>query len=231
MPETADVMVISPHADDAEGGCGGTVAKWIKEGKRIVYILCTNGDKGTNDPAIKPEQLAATREKEQLAAAKVLGVREVIFLRHPDQGLEETPEFRKELVRLIRMYRPDIVITVDPYRKYIWHRDHRITGQVVLDAVFPYARDLYAYPDLNEQGLEPFKVKEVLLWASEEPNYKVDITDVFDMKVKALRCHVSQVGAAPFVEMEERIKVRSRMHAEGEDYELAESFHRVELFR
>ncbi|MBN2076502.1 MAG: PIG-L family deacetylase [Dehalococcoidales bacterium] len=231
MPETADVMVISPHADDAEGGCGGTVAKWIKEGKSVVYVLCTNGDKGTSDPAIKPEQLAVTREKEQLAAADVLGVREVIFLRHPDQGLEETPEFRKELVHLIRMYRPDTVITVDPYRKYIWHRDHRITGQVVLDAIFPYARDLYAYPDLIREGLEPFKVKEILLWASEEPNYNVDITDVFDMKVKALRCHESQVGAAPLVEMEERIKERSRMYAEGEDYELAESFHRVELFR
>jgi LmbE family N-acetylglucosaminyl deacetylase len=231
MPETADVMVISPHADDAEGGCGGTVAKWIKEGKSVVYVLCTNGDKGTGDPAIKPEQLAATREKEQLAAADVLGVREVIFLRHPDQGLEETPEFRKELVRLIRMYRPDTVISVDPYRKYIWHRDHRITGQVVLDAVFPYARDLYAYPDMIREGLEPFKVKEVLLWASEEPNYNVDITDVFDMKVKALRCHESQVGAAPLVEMEQRIKERSWMYAEGEDYELAESFHRVELFR
>ena len=231
MPETADVMVISPHADDAEGGCGGTVAKWIKEGKSVVYVLCTNGDKGTSDPAIKPEQLAATREKEQLAAADVLGVREVIFLRHPDQGLEETPEFRKELVRLIRMYHPDTVISVDPYRKYIWHRDHRITGQVVLDAVFPYARDLYAYPDLIREGLEPFKVKEVLLWASEEPNYNVDITDVFDMKVKALRCHESQVGAAPLVEMEQRIKERSRMYAEGEDYELAEAFHRVELFR
>jgi LmbE family N-acetylglucosaminyl deacetylase len=231
MPETADVLVISPHADDAEGGCGGTVAKWIKEGKSVVYVLCTNGDKGTSDPAIKPEQLAATREKEQMAAAEVLGVREVIFLRHPDQGLEETPEFRKELVRLIRMYRPDTVISVDPYRKYIWHRDHRITGQVVLDAVFPYARDLYAYPDLIEEGLEPFKVKEVLLWASEEPNYNVDITGVFDMKVKALRCHESQVGAAPLVEMEERIKERSRSYAQGEDYELAESFHRVELFR
>ncbi len=231
MPETADVMVISPHADDAEGGCGGTVATWIKQGKSVVYVLCTNGDKGTNDPAIKPEQLAVTREKEQKAAADVLGVREVIFLRHPDQGLEETSEFRKELVRLIRMYRPDTVITVDPYRKYIWHRDHRITGQVVLDAVFPYARDLYAYPDLNAGGFEPFKVKEVLLWASEEPNYNIDITDVFDMKVKALRCHESQVGAAPLVEMEERIKERSRMYAEGEDYELAESFHRVELFR
>jgi LmbE family N-acetylglucosaminyl deacetylase len=231
MPETADVMVISPHADDAEGGCGGTVAKWIKEGKSVVYVLCTNGDKGTSDPDIKPEQLATTREKEQLAAAEVLGVREVIFLRHPDQGLEETPEFRKELVRLIRMYRPDTVITVDPYRKYIWHRDHRMTGQVVLDAVFPYARDLYSYPDLNEEGLEPFKVKEVLLWASEDPNYNIDITDVFDIKVKALRCHESQVGSAPLVEMEERIKERSRTYAEGEDYELAESFHRVELFR
>ncbi len=231
MPELVDVMVITPHADDAEGGVGGTVARWTREGKIVVYVVCTNGDKGTSNPDIKPEKLVEIREKEQLAAAEMLGVREVIFLRHPDQGLEDTPDFRKELVRLIRMYRPDTVVSVDPYRRYLWHRDHRITGQVVLDAVFPYARDLYAYPDLIEEGLQPFKVKEVLLWASEDPNYRLDITDTFDIKLAALRCHVSQVGSAPFEEMEERVKERSRMQAEGEDFELAESFHRVEIFR
>jgi len=231
MPKPAQVMVFTPHADDAEGGVGGTVVKWTREGKDVVYVVCTNGDKGTSDPNIKPEELVKIREEEQLAAAKLSGVREVIFMRYPDQGLEDTPEFRKDIVRLIRMYRPDTVVTVDPYRRYIWHRDHRITGRVVLDAVFPYARDLYAYPDLVEQGIQPHKVKEVLLWASEEPNYRSDITDTFDIKLAALRCHKSQVGDNPSAEMEERMRQRYRMQAEGEDYELAEAFHRVELFR
>jgi len=193
--------------------------------------VCTNGDKGTSDPNMKPDELVRIREEEQLAAAKLVGVREVIFLRYPDQGLEDTPEFRKDIVRLIRMYRPDTVVTVDPYRRYIWHRDHRITGQVVLDAVFPYARDFLSYPDLMEQGLQPHKVKEVLLWASEDPNYRSDITDTFDIKLAALRCHKSQIGDNPSPEMEERMRQRYRMQAEGEDYELAEAFHRVELFR
>ena len=231
MPEPADVMVITPHADDAEGGAGGTVVRWTREGKKVVYVVCTNGDKGTSDPNITPEQLAEIREEEQQAAAKMLGVREVIFLRYPDQGLQDTPEFRKAIVRLIRMYRPYTVVTVDPYRRYIWHRDHRITGQVVLDAVFPYARDLYAYPDLIEEGIQPHKVREVLLWGSEEPNYRSDITDTFDIKFKALSCHKSQIGDNPSPERIEWMKERHRMQAEGEDYELAEAFHRVELFR
>ena len=231
MPKQADVMVITPHADDAEGGAGGTVARWILEGREVVYVLCTNGDKGTSDPYIKPEQLAEIREEEQRAAAKILGVGEVIFLRYPDQGLEDTPEFRKDLVRLIRMYRPYTVVTVDPYRRYIWHRDHRITGQVVLDAVFPYARDLYAYPDLLEEGIQPHKVREVLLWGSEEPNYRSNITDTFDVKFKALSCHRSQIGNNPSPERIEWMKERHRVQAEGEDYELAEAFHRIELFR
>ena len=231
MPKQADVMVITPHADDAEGGAGGTVVRWTREGKEVVYVVCTNGDKGTSDPNITPEQLAEIREEEQRAAAKLLGVREVIFLRYPDQGLEDTPEFRKDIVRLIRMYRTYTVVSVDPYRRYLWHRDHRITGQVVLDAIFPYARDLYAYPDLIEEGLQPHKVREVLLWGSEEPNYRSDITDTFDIKFKALSCHKSQIGDNPSPERIEWMKERHRMQAEGEDYELAEAFHRIELFR
>lgn len=231
MPQPAQVMVFTPHADDAEGGVGGTVVRWTREGKSVVYVVCTNGDKGTTDPKIKPEELAKIREQEQLAAAKLLGVREVIFLRYPDQGLEDTSEFRKEIVRLIRIYKPDTVVTVDPYRRYISHRDHRITGQVVLDAVFPYARDLYAYPDLMAESLQPHKVKEVLLWGSEEPNYRSNITDTFDIKVAALRCHKSQIGDNPSRERTQWMRERHKMMAEGEDYELAEAFHRVELFR
>ncbi|MFC1900438.1 PIG-L deacetylase family protein [Chloroflexota bacterium] len=231
MPEKADVIVFTPHADDAEGGVGGSVIHWIQEGKAVIYVVCTNGDKGSSDPDMKPEELVKIRQKEQLAAAEILGVREVIFLPFADQCIEDNAETRKEFVRLIRMYRPYTVVTTDPYRKYLWHRDHRITGQLVLDAVFPYSRDYHAYPDLIKEGAIPHKVVEVLLWASDDPNYWVDIADVFDQKVEALRCHVSQVGSAPFVEMKERLTMRGRMNAEGQKFELAEAFHKVELFR
>lgn len=224
----AQIMVVTPHPDDAEFGVAGTVVRLVSEGKNVIYVVCTNGDKGSSDMNIKPEELVKIREQEQLAAAKVLGVREVIFLHHPDQSLEDTPEFRKEIVRLIRMYRPEVVITADPYRRYLWHRDHRITGQVTLDAVFPYARDHLAYPDLMEEGLKPHKVKEVWLWASEDINYRSDVTNTFDIKMAALRCHKSQIGDNPSPERKKWLRQWAEELAEGEDFELAEAFHRVE---
>ncbi len=230
MPEPADIMVVTPHPDDAEFGVAGSVVHWVRDGKQVIYVVCTNGDKGTSDPNVKQGELVKTREAEQRAAAEMLGVREVIFLGYPDQSLEDTPEFRKEIVRMIRQYKPDTVVTADPYRRYLWHRDHRITGQVVLDAVFPYARDLYAYPDLIEEGLEPHKVIEVLLWASEEPNYSSDITDTFDIKMAALACHKSQVGDHINQEMEERLRQMGHTQAEGEEFELDEAFYRAEMF-
>ena len=225
----AQVMVVTPHPDDAEYGVAGTVVRWVSQGKEIVYVVCTNGDKGTSDASVKPEELAKTREEEQIAAANLLGVREVIFLRHPDQGLEDTPEFRKEIVRLIRMYRPETVVTADPYRRYIWHRDHRMTGQVTLDAIFPYARDIFSYTDLTKEGLDPHKVKEVLLWGTEDVNYRSNITETFDVKLRALQCHKSQVGHIPLQELEQRLRERHSSLAQGEEYELAEGFHRVEI--
>jgi len=231
MKMQADVMVVSPHPDDAEYGVAGTVARWTKEGKRVVYVICTNGSKGTSDPNVKPEELAATRRSEQMAAAKLLGVSEVTFLDHPDQELEDPREFRKEIVRLIRTYRPVTVVTPDPYRRYVWHRDHRITGQVTLDAVFPYARDHLSYPDLFEEGLKPHKVKEMLFWASEDINYRSDITDTFDIKLAALRCHKSQTAHLQTPEGEEMMRERYRSMAEGEAFELAEAFHRVQILR
>ena len=164
-----------------------------------------------------------------MAAAQLLGVKDVVFLRYPDQGLEDTPAFRKQIVRLIRSYRPEIVVTADPYRRYIWHRDHRITGQVTLDAVFPYARDHLAYPDLLEEGLQPHKVREMLFWASDEPNFRSDITDTFDLKLAALRCHKSQIAPLDSPEWENRFRQRYRDLAEGENFDLAEAFHRVEI--
>jgi LmbE family N-acetylglucosaminyl deacetylase len=235
MTKPAYAMVVTPHPDDAEFGIAGTVARWVKEGQDVVYVVCTNGDKGTSDINMRPEVLAKIREKEQLDAARVLGVREVIFLRHPDQGLEDTYEFRKQLVRLIRLYRPDIVATTDPYLRYKWHRDHRIAGQVVLDAVFPFARDFLAYPDLVLDGLQPHKVKEILLWSmllfweSQEINYRSDITDTIDLKIAALSCHKSQI-AYPLPDLENFLKQQHEAMAQGESFKLAEAFHRVELF-
>ena len=229
MPESTQIMVVTAHPDDAEFGTAGTVARWAGEGRSIVYIVCSSGEKGTSDLNMKPEKLAKIREQEQLTAAKLLGVREVVFLRYPDQELEDTPGFRKDIVRQIRKYRPQIVVTADPYRRYIWHRDHRITGQVTLDAIFPYARDHLAYPDLLEEGLGPHKVKEALFWGTDDPNHRSDITKTFDIKLAALRCHKSQIGYDLAPDLEKWLRQWAKEMAKGENFELAEAFHRVEI--
>ncbi len=228
----ADILVITPHPDDAEFGAAGTVVNKVRQGKKVVYTVCTDGSKGTDDPHADPQKLIEIREKEQLAAAEILGVSEVNFLRYEDQNVEDTPEFRKNIVRQIRTYRPELVITSDPYRRYVWHRDHRIVGRVVLDAVFPYARDVWAYPDLMDEGLEPHKVNEVWLWASEDSdiNFRSDITETFKIKMKALHCHKSQIKESFVEEMEKWLCTRAEDMAKGEDFKLAEGFHRVEIF-
>jgi LmbE family N-acetylglucosaminyl deacetylase len=227
MNETCDLMVIAPHPDDPEFGIGGTVALWTREKRSVVYVVCTSGDRGTDDPSLTPEQLGPLREKEQRAAAGVLGVKEVVFLRYPDQGLEDTAGFREAIVRAIRTWKPATVATCDPYRRYIWHRDHRITGQVVLDALYPYARDRLAFPGLLDEGLPPHKVKTALFWASEDPNYYTDITATWDLKIAALRCHQSQVGGR--TELAERLRTRHASLARDRGFALAESFHKVEI--
>jgi LmbE family N-acetylglucosaminyl deacetylase len=224
-----DVLVITAHPDDAEFGAAGTVARWVQQGKTVVYVVCTSGDKGTSDRTLTPEALVRIREKEQKAAAKVLGVKQVVYLGYHDQALEDTPEFRKHLVEVIRRFRPRTVTTLDPYRRYLWHRDHRIVGQVVMDAVFPFARDYMAYPDLIEQGLEPHKVREVLFFGAEDINYYSNIEETFDLKLAALRCHDSQVRHLGDGDLGTWLRHRSRQLAEGSDYELVEAFHRVVL--
>ena len=229
MSKAKDIMVVTPHPDDAEFGVAGTVARWTRDGKDVVYVVTTNGDKGSSDINVQPAALAKTREEEQLAAAKVLGVSEVVFLRYPDQGLEDTAEFRKTLVRQIRKFRPRTVVTCDPYRRYRWHRDHRITAQATMDAVFPYARDVHSYPDLVEEGLQPHKVKELLFWAPEEPNCKLDITETFNIKLAALMCHKSQVGGHGHEDLEGFLREWAETSAEGTAFALAEAFYRVEM--
>jgi LmbE family N-acetylglucosaminyl deacetylase len=224
----ADVLVMMPHPDDSEFGCAGTVARWAKEGRAIVYVIFTNGDKGSSDRSLTPAKLAKIRQGEQREAARVLGVREVVFLGYSDQELEDTPDLRKALVRQIRLYQPRTVVTVDPYRRYIWHRDHRMAGQVVLDAVLPYARDFLAYPDLLAEGLEPHKVTELLFTAADDVNHIIDITDTFDLKIEALACHRSQVGDR-LPEIAAWLKQRAMDAAKGTACEMVETFHYVDV--
>ncbi len=224
------ILVIAPHPDDAEFGAGGTIIKWAAEGKEISLVVCTNGDKGSSDPEMTSKKLAQIRRKEQEAAAKILGIKEVVFLDYPDGGLEDTPEFREKLVRLIRRFRPAAIATNDPYMKYMSHRDHRITGTVALDAVWPYSRDHLFYPEHAAEGLEPHKVKEVYLWRSDEPNYYVDISDVFEQKIKALLCHQSQVGNRPaHRNVEVMVRERSKALGKKKNIPLAEAFYHFEF--
>lgn len=222
------VMVVIPHPDDAEFGTAGTVASWVKQGREVVYVVCTNGDKGSLDPDMTSERLAQIRRQEQQKAATILGVKEVIFLDHPDGDLDDTPAFRGELVRLIRKHRPDVVITSDPYRRYLWHRDHRITGIVTLDAIFPYASYHLSYPEHIAEGLAPHLVKEVYLWGSEEPDTFIDITETFDIKMAALNCHASQMGQYKEI-LEQRVKERAERLGQNEGFALAEAFRRIEM--
>jgi LmbE family N-acetylglucosaminyl deacetylase len=224
-------MVITPHPDDAESGCGGTIARWIQEGTEVVYVVCTNGDKGTEDPEMTSEMLAIIREKEQQDAADAVGVKEVVFLRHRDGELEDNREFRYELVRAIRQFRPDVVFCTDPFRRSFYlHRDHRIVGQVTLDAVFPYARDRLHFVELAEEGFLPHKVGRVLMWGSEESDRFVDIKDMLDLKIKALMCHVSQVGG-PDRNISGFVRDWARRQGEKCDIEFAESFRCMDLRR
>jgi LmbE family N-acetylglucosaminyl deacetylase len=227
LPEPVHCLVIAPHPDDSEFGISGTVAQWTAEGKKVAYVICTNGDKGSSDPTMTSERLVEIREKEQLAAAEIVGVKDVVFLCYPDQGLEDTAEFRKDLVRQIRYFRPEIVAGPDPYRRYVWHRDHRICGQVMLDAVFPYARDRLAYPDLDTEGYLPHKVKTLYLWGSPDVNLRIDISATFEKKLAALKCHRSQFDMA---EMEKHVRLMYKASDEA-GCAFTESFHKEEVRR
>ena len=226
-----DILAFAPHPLDIEMGMGGTIAHFIQKGKNVVYVICTNGDKASSDPDMLPQELAVIRKEEQLDAAKLLGVQEVIFLHYPDLSLSYTPEFRKDILRLILEYRPEIVATCDPYERYISNPDHRITGQVVMDAVWPCALAPNTYRDLLRQGYELHRVKEVLLWATEEPNYYCDITDTFETKMAALSRHKSQVGDPPEAEFVKLATEQSKRAARGKKYKLGEAFHRLEVLQ
>jgi LmbE family N-acetylglucosaminyl deacetylase len=226
---TPTILVVTPHPDDAESGAGGTIARYVAQGSKVVIVVCTNGDKGSSDHEMSPEELAALREKEQLASAKVLGVDHVSFLRFPDQTLEDDSDFRERIVREIRTHKPEIVFTMDPNRNYISHRDHRMTGRVTLDAVFPFARDHLSFPEHLKEGLEAHKVREVYLWGSDVPDTFLDVTDTFETKLQALFCHRSQVGDRADGDRESRWRQRFSEAGKRAGVPLAVSFKRIEM--
>jgi LmbE family N-acetylglucosaminyl deacetylase len=180
-----------------------------------------------------PEKLAAIREKEQSQAAATLGIKEVIFLGYPDGGLEDTSVFRGQLVRAIRMHRPDVVFCTDPFRRTFYlHRDHRLSGQVTLDAVFPYARDHLHYPEhIREEGLQTHKVADVLMWGTEEPDTFFDISGTIDLKIESLKKHASQVSGDGSRDVGEFVKANAQRVGQRAQMDYAEGFRRIEFRR
>lgn len=232
------VLVITPHPDDAEVWAGGVISKWVQAGAEVHSVICTDGSKGTQDPEILPIELAEIRAREQLEAAEILGITDVVMLGRPDGELEDTADFRKDLVRQIRLFKPDVVLASEPYRRNMqWHRDHRIAGQVALDAVFPYARDHLHFGDLfANEGIEPHKTAAIMFWGSENPNAFFDIADSFDTKLRAVLAHRTQTGQRTDDEVQAFIRARAQEAAtagnssDDDDVTglaLAEAFRRV----
>jgi LmbE family N-acetylglucosaminyl deacetylase len=225
--EQPRVMVIQAHPDDAEFLCAGTVARLVESGYRVQYVLATSGDKGSDNPDATPEELATTREREQLDAARILGVSEVTFLRHSDGELEVSLPFRAELAAVIRAGRPDVVFTFDPWQRYQVHPDHRAVGTTALDAVAA-ARDPMYFPEQIREGLAAQRVHNVYFFATDEPNYYVDITATIERKLEALRAHGSQFKGR---NIEEFIKARARTAGASIGVEFAEAFHYLPMMR
>ncbi len=218
-------MVVVAHPDDAEFGFGGTLAKIAKEGMQLAYVLCTSGDKGTNDPQMTTEKLAVTRQQEQRNASAIIGTTDVTFLGYGDGELESSREVIGKIVREIRRFKPDIIFCQDPYnRTQHTHRDHRMAGQSTFDAVFPYARDYLHFPEHLAEGLETHKVAEIYTSTADSPDVVIDTSDVIDIKIQATLAHRSQISDPEG--MEERIRGRTSELAEKNGYKFAEGFRR-----
>jgi LmbE family N-acetylglucosaminyl deacetylase len=223
------VLVIVAHPDDADFGVAATVAKWVKDGTVARMVCCTSGDAGADDATIDPLELAQRREAEQRAAARVVGYEGVDFLHRPDGALENDLALREQLVRVIRQFKPDAVLSMDPTvvihdRGYIQHVDHRMAGLAAIDAVYPAARNAMAFPHLvNDEGLEPHVVNKLYFFFTDQPNAWVDVSDTIDTKLAALREHVSQLRQPEELEG----WIRGRAEESGKDIGVAAA----EVFR
>lgn len=229
------IMVVAAHPDDAEVGCCATIAKWVQGGAQAFYLISTNGDKGTDEVDITPEELAPIRDREARAAAAVVGVSEVVILPNRDGELFYTYEFRGQVVRYIRQWKPQAVFTHDPSAIFsefgVNHADHRATGLATVDAVYPFARGPWQYPEHMQEGLEPHRVDTVYFWGSgANHNVWVDISgDALDLKIAALACHASQFKDSSRMGG----MSKDRAHKLGEEYgvEYAESFRKLSFRR
>ena len=229
------ILVVGAHPDDNDFGAGATVAKAARQDAKVVYLIATSGQRGSSDRNMTPEKLSDMRRREQSDAAGFLGVREVHFLDYVDGELVCDMRLKEQIVFYIRRYKPEIVFTMDPsffYFKdygFVNHSDHRAIGEATLDASYPLARDLLSFPDHSKAGLGPHKVQELLFhsFVPENANFYVDVTDTFDLKLKALALHKSQVGDMQRVEkrMRDRAEVSGRLGR----CKYAESFVRLQL--
>ncbi len=193
------ILIILAHPDDPEYFCGATIAKWTREGHNVDYCLFTKGEKGINDNYTVTKNIISIREKEQKFAAEVLEVNSVQYLSYTDGMLVPNLEARKNIVRIIRALKPNIVVTCDPTNyylndNYLNHPDHRAAGQIVVDAVFPASQNELYFPELLSEQLNPHHVEEVWLSLPKEANITLDITETWPLKVKALEEHISQIG-------------------------------------
>lgn len=219
-------LVVAAHPDDADFGAAGTAHLWSRNGWDFFYLVCTNGAKGSDDESLTPADLVRLRREEQRAAAELLGVKEVFFLDHEDGELTPNRDFLRDVVRYIRLLRPDALFTHDPEAviirdAFINHSDHRATGLTACDACYPAARDRLNFPEHLAEGLRPHKVASLYIWGSERANFDVDITEVIETKVKALMLHKTQFGE-DFI----RFVLDRWQNAEGR---YVESFRRVTL--
>lgn len=234
LADVEHALVVVAHPDDIDYGVAGTAAVLADMGARVTYCLVTSGEAGGDDRLMARHEMAEVREREQTAAAKTVGVTDLVFLRLPDGRLEANLALRKAIARVIRQVRPRVVITQNPERNldrvYASHPDHRAVGAAALDAVYPDARNPFAFPELlADEGLEPHTVDEVWIAAHPEPNRLVDITPVIDRKIDALMCHESQVGPRDQMEALLRGWARSVAQVHGlEGGEYAEGFRVVD---
>lgn len=225
----SSALVIFAHPDDAEFGCGGTVALWAREGTEVHYCVITDGSAGSNEPGLTRAEIRVFREREQRSAADVLGVKSIDFLGFVDGELEVNLTTRKAVTRVVRKVRPEVILAPDPSRlwfrnRYINHSDHKAAGALALSAVMPDAPSRPQFPELLEEGFEPYEIPNLWLM-SEEPDTYVDITKTIDVKLEALTRHESQQGeaAAPWV------RERAREYGEKAGVEYAEGFKTFKL--
>jgi LmbE family N-acetylglucosaminyl deacetylase len=227
------ILIILAHPDDPEFFCGASIARWVQAGHKVSYCLITCGDKGTKDLSLESSELCSIRQREQRSAAKVLGVQEVHFLNYPDGYLFPDLNLRRDITRIIRQIRPDILVTCDPTTLFtinagINHPDHRAAGQVALDAVFPAARDhLYFIELWKEEKLEPHIVREVWVCGTLEPDVVLDVTPTWETKIRALYEHKSQIGNPD--KLTERMRNRRTPDSTPEMPRYEEKFRRLIL--